>query len=108
MTIAPVFRCGTTIMTKIKNPKQIGWDDIVRCEHGQTVLECSIKHRAKVGDKEFCDAAIRFKLAPSLVPEDGGEPLSPEESRKYLGDEHYAGAVIMLIANIDKGPSSIN
>jgi hypothetical protein len=108
MTVASVFRCETKIMAKIKRPKQVEWAEIVRREHGQTVLECFMNHRAKIGDKEFCDAAIRLKLAPLIAPEDGDEPLSPEESREYVGDENYAGAIIMLIANIDKGPSSIN
>jgi hypothetical protein len=97
-----------TTMTKSKKPKQVRWDNIVQTKHGQTVLECFMNHRAKVGDKEFCDVAIRLKLAPSIAPEDGDELLSPEESREYVGDENYASAVIMLIANIDKGPSSIN
>jgi hypothetical protein len=95
-------------MTKIQKPKQVEWGEIVRREHGQTLLECFMSHRAKIGDKEFCDAAIRLKLAPSIAPEDGDQPLSPEESRGYVGDENYAGAIIMLIANLEKGPSSIN
>jgi hypothetical protein len=95
-------------MTKSKKPKQVEWDDIVQTKHGKTVLECFMHHREKVGDKEFCDVAIRFKLAPSLVPEDGGERLSPEESREHVGDENYAGAVIMLIANLEEGSGSVN
>jgi hypothetical protein len=92
-------------MAKVKKP--VEWNDIIRREHGRTVLECFMKYRAKVGDKEFCDAALRFKLAPTLVSEDGAS-LGPKESREHVGDETYAGAVIMLIANLDQGPSSIN